>query len=133
MFLLSFSTALLAEVLLGVPSSVDPFRLFPPPGVFGAISDSGERFPNIRAFLFTDRGAVVSGASPGDNGDLEVVTLGCSVAFSAWLLGIAPSSSKERDMRPTGSDLSGAPPDLSSSLDNVSVWSEPHYTLFPGV
>ena len=56
MFLLSFSTAFLAEVLLGVPSSVDPFRLFPPPGVFGAISDSGERFPNVRAFLFADRG-----------------------------------------------------------------------------
>ena len=95
MFLLSFSTAFLAEVLLGVPSSVDPFHLFPPPGVFGAISDSGERFPDVRAFLFTDRGAVASSVSLGDTGDLEVVTLDCSVAFSVWLLGTTPFSSKE--------------------------------------
>ena len=83
MVLLSFSIAFLAEVLLRVPSSVDPFCLFPPPGVLGTISDSGERFPEVRALLFTYGSAVVSGASPGDNGDLEAITLGCSVAFSA--------------------------------------------------
>ena len=82
MVLLSLSIAFLAKVLLGVPSSVDPFCLFPPPGVLGTISDSGERFPEVRAFLFTDRGAVASGVSLGGTGDLEVVTLGCSVAFS---------------------------------------------------
>ena len=64
--LLSFSIAFLAKVLLGVPSSVDPFCLFPPPGVFGAISDSRERLPDVRAFLFTDRGAVASGVSLED-------------------------------------------------------------------
>ena len=95
MVLLSFSIAFLAEVLLRVPSSVDPFCLFPPPGVFGAISDSGERFPDVRAFLFTDRGTITSDVSLRDSGELEVVTLDGSVAFSAGLLGIIPFSPKD--------------------------------------
>ena len=95
MVLLSLSIAFLAEVLLEVPSSVDLFGLFPPPGVLGIISDSGEIFPEVVTFLFTDEGAVVSGASPGDNGDLEAITLGCSMAFSAWRLGTVHFSSKE--------------------------------------
>ena len=66
-----------------------------PPAVLGTISDSEEGFPKVMAFLLTDRGALVSSASPGDNGDLEVVTLGCSVAFSAWLPGPAPFGSKD--------------------------------------
>ena len=80
-------TVFLAAVLLGVSTSVDLFLFFPPPGVFEAMSNSGERFPNVRAFLFTDRGAVASGVSLGDTGDLE--------AFSAWLLGNTPFSSKD--------------------------------------
>ena len=95
MVLLSLSIAFLAEILLGVPSSVDPFCLFPPPDVLRIISDSGERFPEVVTFLFTDKGVVVSGASPGGNGDLEALTLGCSGAFSAGLLGTVPFSSKE--------------------------------------
>ena len=95
MVLLSLSSAFLAKVLLGVPSSVDLFGLFPPPGVLRIISDSGERCPEVVTFLFTDEVAVVSGASPGGNGDLGALTPGCSGAFSAVFLGTVPFSSKE--------------------------------------
>ena len=60
---------------------MDPFLLFPPPSVFGATSDSGERFPDVRAFLFTDRGTINSDVSLRDPGEVEVVTLDGSVAF----------------------------------------------------
>ena len=93
--LLNLPSAFLAKVPLGVPSSVDLFGLFPPPGVLRIISNSEERFPTVVAFLFTDGVAVVSGASPGGNGDLEARTLGCSGAFSAVFLGTVPFSSTE--------------------------------------
>ena len=95
MVFLSLSSAFLAEVLLGVPSSVDLFGPLPPPGILKIISDSGERSPEVVTFLFTDEGAVVSGASPGGDGDLGALTLGCPGAFSAVLLGTVPFSSKE--------------------------------------
>ena len=95
MVLLSLSSAFLAEVLLGVSSSVDLFGLFPPPGVLTVVPDSGERFPGVVTFLFTDEGVVASHASSGGNGDPETSALGCPGAFSAGLLGTIPFSSKE--------------------------------------
>ena len=65
---------------------MDPFLFFPPPGGFGATSNSGERFPDVRASLFTDRGTTTSDVSLRNPGELEVVTLDGSVAFSAGLL-----------------------------------------------
>ena len=64
---------------------MDLFLLFPPPGVFGATSNSGERFSDVKAFLFTYRGTLSSDVLFGNPGELEFVMLDGSVVFSARL------------------------------------------------
>ena len=93
--LLSLSIAFLAEVLLRVSLSVNLFGLFPPPGVLRVVPDSGERFPWVVTFLFTDERVVVPHASSEGEGDLETHALGCPGAFSAGLLMTVLFGSKE--------------------------------------
>ena len=84
--LLSLSVAFLAEVLLGVSLSVDFLGLFPPPGVLRVFPDSGERFPWVVTFLFTEEHVVVPNISSESKGDLETPALDCPGAFPAGLL-----------------------------------------------
>ena len=95
MVLLSISSAFLAVVLLGVSSSVDLFGLFPPPGVLRVVPDSGERFPGVVTFLFTDEHVVVPEASSKGKGDPETPALDCPGTFPAGLLVTVLSGSKE--------------------------------------
>ena len=95
MALLSFSVVFLAEVLLGVSLSVDSFSLFPPPGVLRIIPDSGERFPWVVTFLFTEEHVVVLDTSSEGEGDLEIPALDCPGAFSAGLLLAVLSGSED--------------------------------------
>ena len=95
MVLVGLSTAFLAEVLLGVSLSVNLFGLFPPPGVLRVVPDSGERFPGVVTFLFTDERVVVPDASSEGEGDLETPVLDCPGAFPAGLLVTVLFGSKE--------------------------------------
>ena len=95
MVLLSLSIAFLAEVLLGVSLSIDLFGLFPPPGVLRVVPDSGERFPGVMTFLFTDERVVVPDASSEGKGDPETPALDCPGTFPARLLVTILFGSKE--------------------------------------
>ena len=82
---LSLSAAFLAEVLLGVSLSADFLGLFPPPGVLGALPDSGEMFPWIVAFLFTEERVVAPDVSSEGEGVVETPALDCPGVFPAGL------------------------------------------------